>query len=60
MTLIDLGSSKLRPPITWSDKSLKSIVSEDPSTSNMVNVPKHRRNLNHSTFIIFIDHYQVN
>ena len=60
MTLIDLVFSKLRPPITWSDKSLKSIVSEDPSTSNIVNVPKHWRNVNHRTFNIFIDYYQVN
>ena len=60
MTLIDLVFSKLRPPITWSDKSLKSIVSEDPSTSNIVNVPKHWRNVNHRTFNIFIDYHQVN
>ena len=39
MTLIDFLFSKLQPPITWSDKSLKSIVSEYPSTSNMVNGP---------------------
>ena len=39
-------------------KCIKSPVSEDPSTSNMVNVPKHCWNLRHSTFIIFIDCYQ--
>ena len=60
MTLIDFLFSKLQPPITWSYKSLKSIVSEYPSTSNMVNVTKHCRNLSLNTFIIFIDHYQVN
>ena len=42
------------------DKFLKSPILEDPSTRNMVNVPKHCWNLHHSTFIIFIDHYQVN
>ena len=41
MTLIDFVFPKLRPPKTWSDKSLKSPVSEDPSTSNMVNMPNH-------------------
>ena len=60
MTLIDFVFPKLRPPKTWSDKCLKSPVSEDPSTSNIVNVPKHCRNLNLSPFNIFIDHYQVN
>ena len=34
---------------------VKSQVSEDPSTSNMRNWPKHCWNLNHSTFTIFID-----
>ena len=41
MTLIDFVFPKLRPPKTWSDKCLKSPVSEDLSTSNMMNVPKH-------------------
>ena len=40
MTLIDFLFPKLRPAKTWTDKCLKSPVSEDPSTSNMVNVPK--------------------
>ena len=40
------------------DKCLKSLVSEDASTRNMVNVHKHCRNLHDSTFIIFIDHCQ--
>ena len=26
---------------TWLDKRLKSLVSEDPSTSNMINARKH-------------------
>ena len=38
----------------------KSPSLEDPSTRNMVNVSKHCWNLHRSTFIIFIDHYQVN
>ena len=40
---------------TWVDKSLKSPVSEDPWTSNMVNGSKDYSNLSHSTFTIFID-----
>ena len=58
-TLLDFVFPKLRTPETWSDKCLKSPVSDIPSTSNMVNVPKHCWNLHHSTFIIFIDHCQV-
>ena len=42
------------------DKCLNSPVSEDPSTSTMVNVPKHYLNLHHIIFIIFIDHCQLN
>ena len=42
------------------DKCLKSPLSEDPLTSNMVNGPKHCWNLNESTFTIFIDHCQGN
>ena len=53
MALIDFLFPKLQTPKTWSDKCLKNPVSDDPSTSNMVN--KH-----HSTFIILIDHCQVN
>ena len=52
--------SKLRTPKTWSDKCLKYPISEDPSTSNMVNVPKDSWNVHHTTFIILIDHCQVN
>ena len=56
MTLIDLVFPKLLPPKTWSDKCLKSPFSEDPSTSNMVNLPNCARNLHGSIFIRFIDH----
>ena len=41
MALRDFAISKLRTPKTWSDKCLKCLVSEDPSTSNIVNVSKH-------------------
>ena len=46
-------TNKLRK--TWLDEFLKSPVSEESSTSNMVNVPKHCSKLNGSTFTIFID-----
>ena len=42
------------------DKCLKSPASEDPSTSNMVNGPKHCSKLNEITFTIFIDPYEDN
>ena len=58
--LIDFVISKLRIPKTSSQKCLKSPVTENRSTRNMVNVPKHNWNLHCSTLIIFIDHYQVN
>ena len=60
VTLIALVFPKLRTPKTWLHKCPKSPVWEYSSTSNMVNVPKHCRNYHHSTFIIFIDHFQVN
>ena len=50
----------LRTPKMWLDKSLKSPVSDERSTSNMVNVPKHCRNLHHSNFTIFIGHWEGN
>ena len=53
LTLLDLVFPKLRTPEAWLDKTLKSPVSVDPLTSNMVTVPKHCWNLHHSTFIIF-------
>ena len=60
MTLIDFVFPKWRTPKTWLDKCLKSPVWDGPSTSNMINRPKHCWNLHHSTFIIFIDHCQGN
>ena len=60
MTVIDFLFPKLRPAKTWTDKCLKSPVSEDPSTSNMVNLPKQCWNLHDSIFIKFIDQCQVN
>ena len=60
MTLLDFVFPKLRTPKTWLDKTLKSPVSEEALTSNMVTVSKHCWNLHHSTFIIFIDHCQGN
>ena len=48
-----LWTDRLRK--TWLDKCLKSPVSEDPSTSNIVNRLKHSSKLNDSTFTIFID-----
>ena len=52
--------SKLRTLKAWLDKCLKSPTSEDYSTTNMVNVPKHCCSLHHNTFIIFINHCQGN
>ena len=60
MTPRDFVFPKLRTPKTWSDKCLKSPVSQDPSTSNMENVPKDCWNMDDSTFIKFIYHCQVN
>ena len=40
---------------TWSDKCLKSPVSEDPSTSTMVNGPKHCSKFDDSNLTILID-----
>ena len=45
---------------TWLDKCLRSPVSEDPSTSNMVKWPKYCSKLNDSTFTIFIASCQSN
>ena len=41
MTLTGLVFRKLETPKKWLDKCLKNPVSEDTSTSNMVNVAKH-------------------
>ena len=42
------------------DQCLKSPLSRDPSKSNMVNAPKHCRNVKDSSFTIFIDHCESN
>ena len=60
MTLIAFVLWKLRTPKPLSDKCLKRPVSEDRSRSKMADVPKHCWKLRRSTFIIFIDHCQVN
>ena len=59
MFLIAFVFLKLRTPNTSLVKCLKSPVSEDPSTSNMTDVPKHCWNLHHTIFIILIDLWQV-
>ena len=41
MTLKAFVFLLLRTPKTWLDKCLKKTASNDRSTSNMVNVPKH-------------------
>ena len=43
---------------TWLDKCLKSPISEDTSTGNMLTELKRPFNLNDSTFTIFGDHCQ--
>ena len=60
MTVTAFLFPKLRTLKTWLDKCLKSPASYDPWTSNMVNVPKLCWNLNHSSLIIFIGHWQGN
>ena len=45
---------------TWLHKILKSNISEDPLRSNMINLPKHCRNIHDSTFIRFTDQYKCN
>ena len=42
------------------DKCLKSRVSEELSTSNMVNGIKQGWYMNETTFTIFVDHYESN
>ena len=49
---------KLRTLKTWLDKCLKRPILENPSASNIVNLPKHCWNQHNGSFIIFIDHYQ--
>ena len=43
---------------TWLIECLKSLVSENHSTSKMINGPKYCWNLNDSTFTIFICHIE--
>ena len=45
---------------SWFDKCLKSPVSGDPFTTDMVNAPKYCWNLNDSTVPIFIDYCEAN
>ena len=60
MNLTAFVFPKLRSLKMVLDKFLKSPLSEDAFTSNMVNAPKHCRSLHHSIFIIFIGHCQGN
>ena len=60
LTLTDFVFPIIRTLKTWWDKYQKNLVLEDPLTSNILNVPKHCRNLHRSTFIIFNDHCQEN
>ena len=60
MNLISFIFPKLRTLKTWLDNCLKRLVSDDPFTRNIINVSKHCWNLHHSTFIIFLSHYQRN
>ena len=52
--------SEITESKTWSHKCLKSSVSEDASTSNLVTLNKHCWNLHHSTFKIISCHWQGN
>ena len=45
---------------TWLDQCLKSLVSEYPSKTKMVNATKHCSHLKESPFTTFIDHWEVN
>ena len=47
-------------PKRWLDKCLKIPVSDDLSTSNMVNTTKHCCNFDDGTFTIFIDQCEHN
>ena len=60
VTLIAYEIFNLSVKKKWLDKCLKSPVLEDPSTSNMVNGPRHCWNLNGSTFTIFIGQCEGN
>ena len=60
MTLMAFVFPKLWTRNLWLDKCLKRLVSENPWTSNMADVLKHRWNLHHIMFIIFIEYWEVN
>ena len=60
MTLIADVFPKLGPPKKVIDKGLKNPHSEDPYKRNMVNGPKHCRNLEDANFTIFVDHCKHN
>ena len=44
----------------WLAKFPKTPISQDPSSTNVVNGSTHCLNLNDSTFTIFIDHFKDN
>ena len=44
----------------WLDQCLKSLISEDPSKSNILKAAKPCPNLKDSSFTIFIDHWEGN
>ena len=56
MTLIADVNPELRLQKTWLDQCLKSLVSDDPSKSNLGNALKICSNLKDTSFTIFIDH----
>ena len=60
VTFISFVFPKLWTPKTWLDKWIKSPFSEELLERNMTVVPKRYWNLHHGTFIIFIDHCEVN
>ena len=60
MTVIDFVFPKLWTPKTWLDQCLKSPLSEEISTSNMVKGHKRCSNLHDRNFIKFIDQCQGN
>ena len=60
MTLIAYVFPKLRTPKKGLEICVKNSVSEGPSTSNIVNGPKHCCNLDDGTFTLLIDHCEHN
>ena len=60
VTLTAFVFGKLSSREKWLDKCIKRPVSEDPSTSDMVKVPKHCWNLHHITLIRLIGQCPVN